>query len=84
MSVELAPILDRVRDEFWPVVHPDERGRPITFERKAVKDFDDVVGVDRVIDLDRKGLAAELVDDVEHFESAAVGEGVELEVHRRD
>ena len=62
--VESAPVRERVRDELGPVVHAQEGGRPATFERDPVEDFDDVVGVDGVIDLDRQALAGELVDDV--------------------
>ncbi len=36
----------------------------------------------RAVDLDRQGFAGELVDHVQHLEGAAVGGGVELEIHR--
>jgi len=50
----------------------------------VVQDVDEAVGVDAAINLDREDFGGELVDDVEHLEGAAIGGGVELEVHRPD
>ncbi len=63
-------------------VQPQERGRPAALEPDAVEGFDNVIGVDRVIDLDREGFGAELVDDVEHLDRTPRGDGAELEIDR--
>ena len=41
-------------------------------------------GVDGAINVDGQCFAGELVDHVQHLEGAAIGGGVELEVHRPD
>ncbi len=82
-AVEAAPVVDGVRDELGTIVeaHVDRR---TALHGEAVQDRNDGVGIDGAIDLDREALAGELVDHVEHLQGAAVGGGVELEVHRPD
>jgi len=63
------------------VVGPEVLGSA-ALGRQPLEHRDRLVGVDRAIDLDRQGLAGELVDDVEELELAAVGGRVVLEVQR--
>ena len=82
-AVEPAPVSDGVSDELGAVVeaHVDRR---TALGGEAVEHGDDAVGVDGTVDFDRQGFAGELVDHVQHLQGAAIGGGVELEVHRPD
>lgn len=80
--VEPAPVRERIRDEFGAVVHPQVCGRSTPLGSEPVEDFDDTVGVDGMIDLDREGFAGELVDHVQYLQGSPVRQGVELEVER--
>ena len=51
---------------------------------EVIEDRHDAVGVNTAVDVDGQCFAGEFVDDVEHLQGAAVGGGVELEVHRPD
>lgn len=57
-------------------------GAPLGGE--ALQNCHRLLGVDRAIDLDRQGLAGELVDDVQELQLAAVICGVVLEVEGPD
>ncbi len=63
-----------------PVVHPHIDRWAAAFGGETFEHGNDPVRVDRAVDLDRQTFAGELVDDVEHLDRAAIGEGVELEV----
>jgi len=72
---------DGVGDELGAIVEAHEvRCTPL--QGKAVKGGHDPVGVDGALHDDGGALPGVLVDDVEQLEGAAIGGGVELEVHR--
>jgi len=54
--------------------------RTTAFGDETLEDGDNLIGVDRPVDIDRQALTSELVDHVEHLDRAPVGESVELEV----
>jgi hypothetical protein len=79
--VEPALVGDRGGDELRAVIEPHERGGAPA-GRKQLEGRDDLAGVDRSFDDDRRAFAGVLVDDVEQLQGATVGGCVELEVER--
>lgn len=69
-----------MRYKFGAVVHPQVKGNATACGSDAVKNLNDLVGINWVINFDREGFAGELVDDVQHFDCASIGEGVEPEI----
>lgn len=63
-----APASNRIRHEFRPVVEPDKRWRPASFDREPGQCPNDAVGVNGVIDHDRQRFAGVLVPDVHLLE----------------
>lgn len=55
-------------------VEPHESGCP-AFDGEAVKDRDDVIGVDVVLDGRREGFSGVFVDDVQDDPAAGLGDG---------
>jgi hypothetical protein len=79
---EPTPVAQGVGGELGPVIAANERRCGATIGHDRVERVDGGVGVDRVGDHIREGLAGELVDDVEDLDCAASGGGVELVVER--
>lgn len=72
-----------VRYEFGAVVEAHIVRCPVP-EGQTIQHIDDAVGIDGAIDFDRECFAGELVDHVQHLDTAAIGGRVELKVHRPD
>jgi len=77
----IGPGVQRAAGEFRTVV-ADDHLRQADAVRQTVEDTDDAGTGQRAVDFDGWALVAEVVDDVERTEAAAVGQRVGHEVHR--
>ena len=67
-------------DEFRPIVRPDDRRRRIDADQ-LFQHGHYVLGLAAPADSDGQTETAVLINHVQEFESAAVGRGIELEIH---
>ena len=56
-AVDIGPVVERPRDKFRAIVHPDLGGRSAAFEQQAIHDIDHLFTLDPLIDVDRQTLS---------------------------
>ena len=83
-AVDIGPMVERPRDKFRAIVHPDLGGGAATFKQQAVHDSDHLLTLDPLIDMNRQALAGVGIDDGQGAKTLAVEQGVGHEVHRPD
>jgi hypothetical protein len=77
------PVGHRRAGQFWSVVAA-QHTRVATHGGEAIQFVDEVLAGDRPVDQSAEAFAGVFVDDGHDLDGAAVGRGVELEVHGPD
>lgn len=77
-------MVERPRDKFRAVVHPDLGRCAAALKEQAIHEGDHLLALDPLVDMDRQALTGVGINDGQSAEALTIEQGVGHEVHRPD